>query len=351
MALTGVFYLVAKRMKLLPSIRGRDVHTERKPRVGGVAILTTILIAVLTIATVSPEKLSFGGEAFWGIDRALLGVLFGMAILLIFGLIDDIKSLKPWAQLLGQILAASAVIWGGVQAEYINLPLGGATIYLNKVAWEIPHWLGGGIIWPWAALFSYIWVILMINVMNFFDGLDGLAGSVGATGAAILFFVCLRLELIAPATLALILGAAVLGFLPWNWHPSKIFMGTVGSQLLGFMLGVVAIISGAKVATAVLVLGVPLLDALVVIVRRLIAGKSPFQADQRHLHHRLLHIGLSTPKVVLVITAISLAFGLFSLRTQDASGKGLLTVILVAAMVIFIAVTYALEQRAQRKVH
>jgi UDP-GlcNAc:undecaprenyl-phosphate GlcNAc-1-phosphate transferase len=351
MVLTGVLYLGAKRLKLMPTVRGRDVHTERKPRVGGVAILLTIFIAIIAFATASPDKLNFGGEVIWGIDRSLLGILVGMGVLLIFGLWDDVSSLKPSAQLLGQFLAATAVIWGGVQAEYINLPFGDATIYLNKVMWLIPDWLGGGVVWPWAALFSYVWVILMINVMNFFDGLDGLAGSVGATGAAILFFVCLRLGLVAPATLALILGAAVLGFLPWNWHPSKLFMGTVGSQLLGFMLGVVAIISGAKVATAVLVLGIPLLDAVVVIVRRLMAGKSPFQADQRHLHHRLLKIGLSTPRVVLVITGCSLALGLISLRTQNAEGKGLLTILLVVAMVVFIAVTYALEQRASRRVH
>lgn len=351
MALTGILYLVARRFKLMPSIRGRDVHTEKKPRVGGVAILLTILIALVSFQTMAPEKLSFGGQMIWGIDRSLTGILVGMAVLLIFGLWDDVSSLKPGMQLLGQFFAATAVVWGGVQAEYINLPFGDVTIYLNKVAWLLPDWLGGGVVWPWAALFSYVWVLLMINVMNFFDGLDGLAGSVGATGAAILFFVCLRLGLTAPATLALILGAAVAGFLPWNWHPSKIFMGTVGSQLLGFMLAVVAIISGAKVATAVLVLGIPLLDAVVVVVRRLAAGKSPFQADQRHLHHRLLKIGLSTPYVVLVITSCALVFGVVSLRTHDAEGKGMLTLLLVLAMGIFIAITYALEQRASRKVH
>jgi UDP-GlcNAc:undecaprenyl-phosphate GlcNAc-1-phosphate transferase len=351
MALTGVLYLAAKRYRLLPSIRDRDVHTEKKPRVGGVAMLLTVVVSLTTLLTIAPDKVSFGGQEIWGIDRSLIGILGGCLVLLVFGLWDDVSSLKPSTQLVGQVLAALVVIWGGVQVDYINIPFAETRLQLNGTTWFIPEFLGGGVIWPLSALFSLIWILLMINVMNFFDGLDGLAGSVGLVGAVILFFVCLRLGFIAPATLALLVFAAVAGFLPWNWYPSKIFMGTVGSQLLGFMLGVIAIISGAKVATAVLVLGIPLLDAVVVVGRRLLAGKSPFQADQRHLHHRLLHIGLSTPMVVIVITSCALIFGVVSLRTQDTNGKGLLTLALIAAMLVFIAVTYALEKRATRKVH
>lgn len=348
---TGLLYWLARGKDLLPAIRDRDVHTVRKPRVGGVAMWIVAFGAFLTIASDanSRESMLFTGQTFLEIDRSVWGILLGMLVLLIFGLWDDIKGLRPSQQFLGQFLAATAVIWGGVQAEYIRLPFD-TLVYLNHTVINLPDWVGGGTIWVASALFSYLWIIAMINVMNFFDGLDGLAGSIALTGSTVMLFVCLRLGYIGPATLALVVAATALGFLPWNWHPSKLFMGTVGSQMLGFLLAVIAIISGAKVATAILVLGIPLLDAFVVIVRRLLVGSSPFKADQRHLHHRLMKIGLSVPAVVILINAVAVIFGLFALRTQNAAGKGVLTLFLVGCMVIFIAVTYLLERRALKGV-
>jgi len=350
--ITGILYRFALTNKLLPAIRGRDVHTTRKPRVGGVAMWITAMVAFFLLAIPhSPfQHLSFGMASVWGIDRSLFGIIIGMVILLGFGLFDDIKGLSPSQQLLGQFLAATAIIWGGIQAAYIRLPFNGI-LYLNIHAFTLPSWLGSATIWPFSALFSYLWVIAMINVLNFFDGLDGLAGSISVTSAAVLFLVCLRLGFLGPATLALVVLGIALGFLPWNWYPSKLFMGTVGSQMLGFLLAVTAIISGAKVATAILVLGIPLLDALVVIGRRLIAHRSPFEADQRHLHHRLLRIGLPVPYVVLLINAVAVVFGLFALRTQNAAGKGILTLVLVVCMVLFILVTYLLERKVAKRVH
>jgi len=352
LVVTGILYKLALARNLLPAIRGRDVHTIRKPRVGGVAMWIMAMISFILLALPnSPfQHLSFGMAKVWGIDRSLLGIFLGMLVLLVFGLWDDIKGLRPWAQLIGQFLAATAIIWGGVQAEYIRLPFDGI-LYLNHHAFTLPSWLGSASIWPLSALFSYLWVIAMINVLNFFDGLDGLAGSISVTSAAVLFFVCLRLGFLGPATLALVVFGIALGFLPWNWYPSKLFMGTVGSQMLGFLLAVTAIISGAKVATAILVLGIPLLDALVVIVRRLMAHKSPFEADQRHLHHRLMHIGLPVPYVVILINVLAVIFGLFALRTQNAAGKGLLTLVLIGCMVLFIVITYILERRVAKRVH
>ena len=349
--LTGFLYKQALQRMLLPAIRARDVHTTRKPRVGGVAMWLVAAAAFIVIAATPSlqSKLQFGNQMIAGVDRALWGILAGMLVLLIFGFLDDIKSLSPWTQMVGQFLAATALIWGGVQAQYIRLPFD-TTLYFDRVTFAIPHWLGGGIVWVYSAIFTYIWVIAMINVMNFFDGLDGLAGSIAATGSAVLFFVCLRLGYVGPATLALVLAGVAAGFLPWNWYPSKLFMGTVGSQVLGFLLAVIAIISGAKVATAILVLGIPVLDAIVVIFRRLLAGTSPFKADQRHLHHRLLKIGLPIPAVVVLINAVAVVFGLFALRTQSAQGKTNLTIILIACMVLFIAATYILELRSHKRV-
>lgn len=186
--------------------------------------------------------------------------------------------------------------------------------------------------------------------MNWFDGLDGLAGSVGLTAALALFFVSLRVDFYPTAVLSLIIAGAAAGFLPWNWHPSRIFMGSVGSMILGFLLGVTAIISGGKVATTILVLGIPILDALIVITRRLKAGQSPFIADQRHLHHRLLKIGLPVPWIVVLINSISIIFAILAVRSQGANTKGILTLILIVAMALFIIATYILERRADKGV-
>jgi UDP-GlcNAc:undecaprenyl-phosphate GlcNAc-1-phosphate transferase len=194
------------------------------------------------------------------------------------------------------------------------------------------------------------WIVVMINAVNLFDGLDGLAGSIGLTSAFFLLVVSLKLGFVGAATLCIILFGVTAGFLPWNWYPSKLFMGTVGSQLLGYLLALIAVVSGAKLATAVLVLGIPLFDAVSVVVRRIRAGKPPFQADQRHLHHRLLKIGLRPPQVVWLTNAVAVAFGLLALGSQQANEKGLLILGLVACMFLFIAITYVLERRVVQPV-
>lgn len=328
----GLARLLAKHWHLLPQIRQRDVHTQRTPRLGGLAMW---LVAILGIVFLI------------GLDRTTQSIGLGMIVLLVFGLWDDLKGLSPGQQLIGQLLAATALVWGGVQIEYINVPMVG-TLVLTGTTWVLPDWVGGGLVWPASALFTYVWVILLINVMNFFDGLDGLAGSVATTASAILFFVCLRIGLLDAASLTLIVAGVALGFLPWNWHPAKLFMGTVGSQMLGFLLAVAAILSGAKVATAILVLGIPLLDAIIVILRRIKAGVSPFKADQRHLHHRLLSLGLPIPVVVVIVNLIALFFGLLALRTQNYSGKGMLAIYLILSMLVIIAITYWLERRGEK---
>ncbi len=346
---TGAVLRIKSLAKFSPEIRDRDVHTERKSRLGGVAMwLSFSILGVLLF--LGRSDLGFGQGTIWGIDRVLLGIGLGMGVVLVTGLIDDIKGLSPLQQLGAQFLAATAVIWGGVQMELIRLPLGGVLSF-TAGAFDLPSWLGGGVVYPLGAFLTYVWVMVIINVMNFFDGLDGLAGSVAAMAATVMFAVCVVLGLPAPAMLALLLAGVTLGFLPWNWHPSRLFMGTVGSQMLGFVLAVTAIVSGSKVATAVLVLGIPVLDAVVVVGRRLLAGVSPFTADQRHLHHRLLKLGMPVPWVVVTITSIAGVFGYLALRTQNAQGKGVLTLILVGAMFLVILATYLLERRAARRVN
>lgn len=327
--LTGGLYWLALRTKLLPAIRSRDIHTERKPRVGGVAMWLAVVISLLFLATGPGHALTdFGGNQ-------LLGILGGLLVILVTGLIDDLYDLPWWGQIGAQLLAAACLVVGGVGVPYIRVPLVGQILLTTAVS----------------GAFTLLWTVAMINVLNFFDGLDGLAGSVSLTACAILLIVALQFGYLSTATLTIVLAGAVAGFLPWNWHPSKLFMGTVGSQMLGFLLAVIAIVSGGKLATAVLVLGIPVFDALIVVLRRLSAHQSPFHADLRHLHHRLLKIGLPVPAVVFLVNGVAILFGILALTFQQTNTKGLLTLLLMILIVIGIAVTYALERRAIGRVH
>ncbi|HSI20485.1 MAG TPA: MraY family glycosyltransferase [Verrucomicrobiae bacterium] len=322
----GLLYALAQRHRLLPAIRSRDVHTTRKPRVGGVAMWLVAVVALVVIATGNHSGLLTFAPG------VLQGVFAGLAVVLLFGLLDDLYGLPAFWQLLGQVVAGASLVMGGLQIESLRLPFIGV-LSLHPA---------------WSAVLVVAWIVVMINAVNLFDGLDGLAGSLSLTAAVILFLVSLKLGFIGAATLCLILIGITAGFLPWNWHPSKLFMGTVGSQLLGFLLATIAVISGAKVATAVLVLGIPLFDAFSVIVRRLLAGQSPFHADQRHLHHRLLKIGLTPPYVVLVTNIMAVLFGVFALTTQQANEKALLILCLILSMFAFIGLTYLLERKSVR---
>ena len=322
--LTGLAYVIAQRQALLPAIRERDVHTVRKPRVGGVAMLLSAIIALLVISNgPSSYLLHFQGA------HQLTGLIAGMLVILVTGLLDDVFELPWYGQLLGQLLAGLCLVLGGIGVPYIRVPFYHLLVFPPLVS----------------GIFTMIWTMLMINVMNFFDGLDGLAGSVALTASVILLLVSLRFGYVATATLALVLAGITAGFLPWNWYPSKLFMGTAGSQLLGYLLAVLAIISGGKLATAVLVLGVPVLDALIVVVRRLSAHQSPFKADQRHLHHRLRKIGIPVPWVVILTNGVAILFGSMALRSQAANSKGLLALLLLVCMFAVIFATYALERR------
>jgi UDP-GlcNAc:undecaprenyl-phosphate/decaprenyl-phosphate GlcNAc-1-phosphate transferase len=344
-AMTWFGYRLAIKLGLALPPRERDIHDTKKPRIGGVAMLTAFMLIFYGIILTASDSSWFTvtGQQFYGLDRAYWGVGIGLIVIMIFGLWDDLRDLKPGWQLLAQAMAALALVWGNIQVPFVRIPFG-ADVALNTTMLHWPAVLGGGQIGLWSAVFTVIWTVVVINVVNLFDGLDGLAGSVASTAAVVLAIVCLRLGLIGPMVMALILAGVAIGFLFFNWYPSRLFMGTVGSQMLGYLLAVIAIISGAKVATAVLVLGIPVLDALVVVIRRIAAGVSPLQGDQRHLHHRLLRIGLSTPVVVVVITSMSVLFGGLALATSTAEQKAYITVGLLVSMVGFIAVTYILER-------
>lgn len=316
---------LALRRGLMTAPRERDLHRQPIPRLGGVGLILAFVVVLLLTELLMPRVLWFTNVLPVAIDRQVLGIISGALILLIFGLIDDIKGLSPGRQLLGQILAALCVVGSGVGIEFLTNPFGGAgaVVYLTHPTWQL------GTIWgyavnlsPWSDLLTVIWLVLLMNVMNWFDGIDGLAGGVSIIAAVML--AALSLMVGSPTgivAMLMILAGAAGGFLVWNWHPARLFMGTAGSTLLGFVLGVAAIIAGGKLATTFIVLGVPILDALWVIATRLRSGQSAFKADRSHLHHRFLDAGLTVRQTVGLMYLLAAIFGAVVLWRNETVTK------------------------------
>jgi UDP-GlcNAc:undecaprenyl-phosphate GlcNAc-1-phosphate transferase len=305
--ITFVLSLVIARLgmkyRLYPAIRERDVHTRPTPRLGGVAMFIGILSAFAVASQLPQFHLIFAkpGPIFAILGSALIIVLIGVA--------DDIWDLDWVTKLAGQIIAAGLLAWQGVQLT--TLPIVGGIIVLSSYT---------GLI---VTVFA---IVLVMNAINFIDGLDGLVAGVAiiANGAFFIYSYILVTRIAATEyfNLALLISAvligACVGFIPLNWHPAKLFMGDAGALLVGLMMATSAISVTGQVDVANLqfakqlipafipillpfaILLIPLLDFSLAVFRRLRAGKSPFSADRKHLHHRLLDMGHSDIHAVLI---------------------------------------------------
>jgi len=276
----------ATKLQLFDLPGGRHLHASPTPRLGGLAIYLSILVTALVLLGLTPQ---------------LFGVYLGMTIVFVLGYLDDRYSLPPILKLSGQILAASVLVLFGNTITNLTNPFGGHL--LLPVGIDV--------------LLTIFWTVLIINAINFLDGLDGLASGVSAIGATCIAALSLFAIVNQPDTAILssvVLGAA-LGFLVYNWHPAKIFMGDSGSHVLGFMLASLSIISGSKLATAGLVLGLPIIDLIWSSIRRIRAGHTPWTPDQQHFHHRLLEKGRTQRMVVIVFYLVSALFGIIALAS------------------------------------
>ncbi len=347
--LTLLVRKIAWRYRVIDQPGGRHIHQRPTAKLGGVAIFGSFLIIIIFYLLINRNIFDFITVKFAGIDKALFGLLLGALILVIIGAIDDVRPLPVWQKLLGQIAAALIVIGFGIGITYINSPFGGV-IRLDRTI--VPINLTGvthNLVF-WAAIFALAWILIMINVMNFLDGLDGLAGGISVIALIILFILSLssKVNQSSTALLCIILAGAVLGFLIFNFYPAKIFMCDSGSMFLGFTLATIAIISGGKVATALLVLGLPILDALWVILRRIMAGQSPFVADSRHLHHRLLSAGLSVRQTVIIFYFFAAIFGILALQIESR-GKFWALIWLIVLMLVLALGLVLIEWKKKSK--
>ena len=320
--LTPTVIKLAVRTGAVDKPDARKVHKAPIPRIGGLGIYISFMIA--TLFSVMSSNLD--GESM----HEIIGLLVSGSLIFLLGIVDDYKNLPAKVKLLGQILAAVVfVLVFDVKIDVITNPFGDY-IYLEWVA--IP-----------ATIF---WLVGLTNTVNLIDGLDGLAAGVSAIASITILLVALKQNFFLVAILTAALAGAAFGFLFYNSHPAKIFMGDSGSMFFGFMLAGISVI-GAFKSTAtialivpVLALGLPILDTTFAIVRRYRGGQPIFKPDKGHLHHRLLSLGFTHKQAVLLMYVISAMLGLSAVALTEVSSQFALIILII----VIIAVAYGAKK-------
>ena len=293
----------------------RRMHKKPTPRIGGLAIIFGFTVATLCFAQPS---------------RQLYGTLAGAAIIAVMGVIDDCKNLPAKLKFVIQIIAALVVVFAGdIKIDVFTNP----NFLSDNPYWVLPEWL--------SVTLTVIWIVFITNAVNFIDGLDGLAAGVSAIMSISLVFISIRVGEYSIAILGIALMGSCFGFLPFNFNPAKIFMGDTGSTFLGFMLATLSIQGVFKsyavisFAVPLLILGLPLFDALFAMIRRILRGQSPMTADRGHLHNRLVDMGFSQKQTVFILYAISGVLGITAvLLAESGVLRALLLVICVLILLL-----------------
>lgn len=326
------FYIwLAKKTNFVddPKSSPRKIHAKPIPFGGGTAIFLAVFILVAILAK---QGLLIDNKIA---PQILLGLFVSGLVLVISGLIDDKLSLKPWQSLLGPIMAIVVIMSCGLHINYITNPMGGI-LHIDKI------WFG-----YFSLMLTFLWLLGMTYTTKLLDGIDGLASSVCLVASLMIFIVSLTWDVKYSTTsfLSLALAGSLLGFLVWNWHPAKVFLGEGGSTFIGFSLGVLAIISGSKIATALLVMGAPIIDVVLVIGRRLKKKKAFWQGDNEHLHFKLRRAGLSQPQIVLFLSLLSLCFGAIAIFFSTK-----IKIIVLLLFVVFLLIfNYKINSYLQKK--
>lgn len=295
----------------------RRIHKQPIPRLGGLAIFYGFIISVL----------SFGQ-----MDKGIRGILLGSLIIVVLGVIDDVKQLPAKVKLVVQIVAALVVVFHDVRIDFITNPNIFSDVELLKLE-------------RWAAIpVTILWIVGVTNAVNLIDGLDGLAAGVSSIASISILFIALLFGDDMTTGLITILTAAIagscLGFLPYNFNPAKIFMGDTGATFLGFVLASVSALGLFKAYTVIsfvvplLILGLPIFDTGFAIFRRLIKGKPIMEADRGHLHHRLIDAGFSQKQTVMLLYTLS---GILGLSAVVLTGSGVTrAMVLILSLLVFV---------------
>ncbi len=321
-AITPLSIFLGRRLRLTDKPGGRRHHKGEISRLGGIALFVGFIGAGLLIFL---TNFLWDWPVIGDEDRKLLtGVLLGSVVIFAFGLWDDWRELSAWPQFAAQFGVALIAIMFDVIFQRVTLPFIGQT--------DFPLWF--------AYPLTIFWVMGMINTVNWLDGVDGLAAGVAAIAGLLFAAHAYWLGQTTVALFPLALAAACLGFLPFNFHPARVFMGG-GSALLGYALASLSILAPAKVATALLVLGIPIIDVAWLMIRRWRTRGNPLIAGRDHLHYRLMDLGFTARQIVILYYTLCASFGLLALFVESRLMK---LVILTAMGLITLTLLWRLAQ-------
>ncbi len=322
LVITPLVTRIVTRFDIVDRPEARRVNTTPIPRAGGLATAAAFLLVGVVFVTLN-DRYHWVPEPLTMESSDLVALFLGGAVAAGLGAIDDLFDLRARWQLLGQLALAGLAIALGIGVEVIANPFGSGVIRFNEL---------------FSVGFTVFWIVGMINSINWIDGLDGLSSGIALIAAVTLGLISLTTQVGQPmiAVLCFALAGALAGFLRWNFHPATIFAGTSGVQFVGYTLALLSILGSAKVAVALLVLGVPIIDTFWIIVRRLTQGRSPFTPDRSHIHHRLLDLGLSHRDTVLVIYGICALLGFIALVLSEVTQLyAFLGIFVVSGLVLF----------------
>ena len=323
---TPLVRFLAFKIGAVDNPNARRINKVPMPTAGGLAVFIAFAVSVLFFLPGIIKHLNVNGVYI----HYVLPLVLAGGIIIVTGLIDDVKELKPLPKLSGILIAATIIwLWTDFRFDDFKIPFGGPLIHF-------PSWV--------SFFLTVLWIVAITNAVNLIDGLDGLVSGVSiislTTMGIVSYFFLHDSNIFLPLTI-FILVVSIAGFLPYNYHPAIIYLGDTGALFIGFMIGVLSL-QGLKNSTAVavvtpmIILGVPITDTVVAIIRRSLSGKKIYEADRMHLHHRLLSMGLTHRGTVLVIYAISFIFSLTSLLLNVSSRLGgvLLMVFLLLGVLI-----------------
>ncbi len=297
------------------------IHKKPIPRAGGIPLFIGVIVASLI---------------FLPIEKTTIAIFIASFICLLTGILDDKFDISPYFRFVINIIAAVIVVFAGVNVPFITNPFGGI-LFLNSL--NVPF-LGLIELNFIPYLIAIIWIVWVINMLNWSKGVDGQMPGIVAISAIIIGVLSLRFPVLdqyslMSATLSFIIAGASLGFLLFNFYPAKIFPG-YGATAIYLLLAVTSILSGAKLATAILVMGVPMADGAFTILRRIFTGHSPFWHDKKHLHHLLLNLGFGQRRIALFYWIVSAILGALSL-VLSSKGKlfAIIMLVIIAGGAIF----------------
>ncbi len=299
----------------------RRMHKKPIPRLGGIAIFTAFFLAVIFLT------IDFA-------DWKIRGILMGALIIVVLGVVDDVLALKPLVKGIPQVFAVFLPVFFGVRIERLpNFFSGDAYIALPLV---------------WQYVITMVWIMAILNAVNLIDGLDGLACGVSTIMSLCLAAIAFMLHDSAVCIVAISLAGACVGFLPYNLNPAKLFMGDTGAMFIGYTLGCLMVLGPFQASNIItfgipfLILGLPIFDMAFAAIRRIISGRSPFSGDKKHLHHKLVAIGLSQRQAVAVLYSISAVLGIIAVMLTGEGFKraffviGLIFVMIAVGLLIML---------------